>query len=792
MSMIMNHDITSLMGQRMMNKHSLAMKRSLEKLSSGLRTKIAHMDHTAEMSIGEVMRSRIFGMEKALKNSQDGVSMVQTAIGGLDQTQSMIKRMRELTVQAANDTLTQQDRSYIQLEINEIREHIDRVGNTTQFNRKNILSGDNAVLWSSTDKNVKAIIHGGLRNIDNYGQKVTVDGNFKISVESEAGKAQVQKSDVFRVKHKGALTNKNVNGSAGVDDVSILGNMPAGKYSLNLADGAADDVKFTGSFGITGEASEVFEIELSDNLVDNASVLFEVTHVDKENGTVTLQATANILTQEGISKHAKIDSIMISEDGDTADLGKLFGEDAVRIGISSVESVTQGAIFAVSLSAQSPADNAIGIDISATLDSTDPNKWDGGPLNGESLHYVLDGEKSGDKNIKFTNFFVNSKTGTYSEGSIILDTNSDFKSSEVAGGKLDTGEALPLASFDANYIGKVADGSTILRDIDKFWDAQGNFLLENPQELMLTQGNGTQAKVMLYADDTLNDVAQKLNRAVAIGLGQSDFVNDATKFVTFVEGQTMGNEAVEGTMVLRSAVAGLKGEITVSGSEELLNAFSFNEIQASKENRYDVVVRDAHTNELIVDRTSITGNKLVGAIHKNVDVEFDPMFGIDVKWNDDTKSFDNIDSKSSSGKISDIVLHLADNTTIIQTGAGEGEDVMVNIGDMRSHALGLDDVNVMSHESAARSLSIIDSAIDKVSMQMAKLGGSQNRLEHHINNLTAELEALIEANSTIRDTDYAKEMLAYTKIQILMNSNAAMLAQSNAIQQQSILSIIRS
>ena len=165
--MIMNHDMTAIMGQRIMQRNSLAMKRSLEKLSSGLRTKIADVDNTAGLAISETMRSRIGGMEKALNNSQDGISMIQTATGALDQTQSMLMRMRELTIQAKDDALTQQDRSYIQVEINEIRDEISNLATNTQFNRKNILSGDSAVLWSSTDDKVKAIINGGIRSIDN-------------------------------------------------------------------------------------------------------------------------------------------------------------------------------------------------------------------------------------------------------------------------------------------------------------------------------------------------------------------------------------------------------------------------------------------------------------------------------------------------------------------------------------------------------------------------------------------------------------------------------------------------
>ena len=291
---------------------------------------------------------------------------------------------------------------------------------------------------------------------------------------------------------------------------------------------------------------------------------------------------------------------------------------------------------------------------------------------------------------------------------------------------------------------------------------------------------------MIYADDTMNSVAQKLNNAIATGLGQAKYVDDATKFVSFVEGETQGSEAAAGTLVMRSVLPGKQGEISVSGSENLLNALGFNEIQNSVENSYTVTVRNAHDDSLVADKVKITGNRLVGAIHKNVDVEFDPMLGISTSWDDTNKSF-----RYNDSNIGEVTLHLADNTTVIQSGAAEGEDVMINIGDMRSHALGLDGVNVMSRERASESIAIIDSATDKISMQLAKLGASQNRLEHHIGNLTDEMEALIEANSTIRDTDYAKEMIEFTKIKILMESNSAMLAQSNAIQTNSILNLMR-
>jgi flagellin len=114
----------------------------------------------------------------------------------------------------------------------------------------------------------------------------------------------------------------------------------------------------------------------------------------------------------------------------------------------------------------------------------------------------------------------------------------------------------------------------------------------------------------------------------------------------------------------------------------------------------------------------------------------------------------------------------------------------INIGDMRSTALGLDSVLVTDRESAARSITVIDNAIDKVSTQRAKLGAYQNRLEHTISNLTVAGENLTAAESRISDTDMAKEMMNFTKLQIMLQAGTSMLAQSNALP-QNVLTLIR-
>ena len=141
-------------------KTSNEVSKSLRKLSTGLRVNCA-ADDAAGLAISEKMRSQIRGLDMAARNVQDGISMIQTAQGALQESGSILQRMRELAVQSANDTLTSNDRSYIQLEIEQLKQELDRIASTTQFNKKKLLDGSSDVLWSSSDIRMRAIINFG-------------------------------------------------------------------------------------------------------------------------------------------------------------------------------------------------------------------------------------------------------------------------------------------------------------------------------------------------------------------------------------------------------------------------------------------------------------------------------------------------------------------------------------------------------------------------------------------------------------------------------------------------------
>lgn len=139
--MIINHNIAALNTHRQLSTNTANTNKNIEKLSSGLRINRAG-DDAAGLAISEKMRGQIRGLDQATRNAQDGISLIQTAEGALNETHSILQRMRELAVQSSNDTNTGQDRGELQKEMNQLTSEINRIGNTTEFNTKKLLNGD--------------------------------------------------------------------------------------------------------------------------------------------------------------------------------------------------------------------------------------------------------------------------------------------------------------------------------------------------------------------------------------------------------------------------------------------------------------------------------------------------------------------------------------------------------------------------------------------------------------------------------------------------------------------------
>jgi flagellin len=191
--MRINHNISALNAWRSIGQTNMSMSKTLERLSSGLRINRAG-DDAAGLAISEKMRGQIKGLNMAIKNSQDAISLIQTAEGALTEVHSILQRMRELSVQAASDTNTDVDRNQIQAELDQLREEIDRIARTTEFNTKKLLDGSLESFRSEVD--AKVVTGGNIDlSISGNGNSDTKEGTYIVEVGQFSG-AETSELDI--------------------------------------------------------------------------------------------------------------------------------------------------------------------------------------------------------------------------------------------------------------------------------------------------------------------------------------------------------------------------------------------------------------------------------------------------------------------------------------------------------------------------------------------------------------------------------------------------------------------
>lgn len=224
--MVVQHNLQAANTNRQLGITTSAQAKSTEKLSSGYKINRA-ADDAAGLSISEKMRSQIRGLNKASSNAQDGVSLVQTAEGALNETHSILQRMNELATQAANGTNTSVDRSAIRAELDQLTSEINRIQSTTQFNTMNLLDGTFSGAKNQMKLQVGALsgqsIDFSIANMcaTKIGLKITLS----VSTFTKAGSYMKSVQDAIEVVSKqrsamGAIQNRLEHTIANLDTTS--------------------------------------------------------------------------------------------------------------------------------------------------------------------------------------------------------------------------------------------------------------------------------------------------------------------------------------------------------------------------------------------------------------------------------------------------------------------------------------------------------------------------------------------------------------------------------------------
>lgn len=199
MALRINTNVTALNAHKNLVSNDSRLSKSIERLSSGLAINRA-ADDAAGLTVSEKLRTQVRGINRAIMNVQDGIGLIQTAEGALNEIQSMLQRMRELALQSGNDTLTTTDRLEIQKEVNQLKEDINRISYGTEFNTRKLLDGTGTAAISTSDpKNLDGIVTGEVVTFSDfsvviYPQAVNVPGEgYKVM----QGTKEIQRSNIF-------------------------------------------------------------------------------------------------------------------------------------------------------------------------------------------------------------------------------------------------------------------------------------------------------------------------------------------------------------------------------------------------------------------------------------------------------------------------------------------------------------------------------------------------------------------------------------------------------------------
>lgn len=235
--MIINHNLNAMNAHRQMGINTTNAGKAMEKLSSGLRINRAG-DDAAGLAISEKMRGQIRGLNQASRNSQDGISMIQTAEGALQETQSILQRMRELAVQSSNDTNVAIDRGEIQKEVDQLSQELTRIADTTEFNTQNLLGGGLDVKFhiganegQDINLKIKAMDAQSLKVAGTIGEEAKVDGVTGVSVKNLTENKVEIKYTTVGDKDAGEVKNTEAKVSDGGETITI---------TITLAQGEGD------------------------------------------------------------------------------------------------------------------------------------------------------------------------------------------------------------------------------------------------------------------------------------------------------------------------------------------------------------------------------------------------------------------------------------------------------------------------------------------------------------------------------------------------------------------------
>lgn len=842
--MIINTNIAAINANHFIKSNSEQSQKAMGKLSSGKKINSAS-DNAAGLAISEKMKSQIRGLEQATINTKQGIDLINTSDGAMGEIHSILQRMRELSVQASNETNTDQDRNAIQMEMNQLSKQIDSISKTTEFNTIKTVDGSlrnlpptnavetgnsvlapisihddtPAIIKSDSDINFSSgvEIHNGKQavaqldlnspiNINPNNNRLTIkyvdeDGK-PYTKDLYLGNSSSSNGNIDNLANSIREAIENDNGIHGLNgkivvkttinpDKIILTSLspePNSSVKINIENSPATYAMAGTPFVMTGTLKDPIAISEYDSLNltytdsngNNTSRIlkfnddwgsYDSTFTSKEEFAKLIQSKipapldTKILVSIDDSGKLKLQSkdlgpnAKISIDYSSTS-AKIFASKSIQDGYvkrSSINGVIRNDQLRLTLNDKITAastkfdeDNGFTISdsqwISKTFDITIPEGiYKSGSDLSSKINSAINSKNYGDKvNVSFDSTYSTAgeigklKFTTINEGKEASLQLEDIKSSKGSNMfdilNLNTNNSFGQDKTDtfaievnAEYTEReLSDEELSLEDIEKLLRNEtiytpNGYIIQDPLnpcdfiEYTKIQGSGETQQITLES----KEYQDKYEFAKAL----ENAINDSTK--------QLGNDVT----------------VTVDS----LGRFS---ISIPEKNGSKSSIRF-----MVPSNSNIPGNQ--SPINTNMDELLNNFL------NETGFDYNRHIGKDGTGKLD------------IQVGANSNQNVQVNIGSVRSGALGIKYLDISNSQKASEAISIIDKAINKVSGERTNMGAFQNRFEHTISNQENASSNLTSAQSGIEDTDMAKEMAEVSKNQVLIQAAQAMLVKAN-------------
>lgn len=796
MALRINTNISAINSHANLQKSDASLSKSLERLSSGLRINRS-ADDAAGMSIANLLKSQSLGLGQAIKNANDGISIVQIADAALDESVNILNTIKQKAVQAAQDGQTLESRKAIQADINKLLKEMNDIAQTTAFNGMKLLSGNfinkqfqvGAYSGQTVDINIASAETTKIGHVTTADLKLNTSagGEVRLGIYSALKDAVIQIQSV-NLTYDNTMEHGMGALASAISINSDLTGVTAQAFVSSNSNSAVKAGTTGTDFAINGVT--IGSVSVKDNDADG-SLVNAINQKSSEHGvtaSVDAQGYLKLTSNDGraIKVTGDTGTTLVGSNLNTFGYIRLFqmGANEIKItdatdmvSLNLTANLTTSGSMSTSVDSTLKAQSVIGSDSLVRAGSILGATFGANPIAADFLTTTMDSElKAGSVLGSMTVI----KAGTILGGSVATSGNvtttadSLLKTGSILASDTILAAGTTVTTDIVTTVGTITAGTTLASD---YTTNGSNTLLADM--VVKTNSTITDGSTIFTGSYVGGDVTAGGNTTLTVGMtlkAQSTIAVSGTG-TSILEGSSIGADfSISGTVTMTSDMVLKAGANIVSGAT------------LSKGSTIGGLVRNAAAVTLASDMTLAAGSILASdtTIKKGTVLTDEIVAAGGIHYKAGTVLTGDIVTSGSNMLDASMTLKGA---SVIATASTFAPTATSSSGATATTALSnvqksrLSDIDVTSQEGAQKGITIVEAAIVAINKVKADLGSVQNQLTSTSANLTTTKLNVTSAESQIRDVDFAEESSNFSKMQILMQAGTFAMAQANASSQ---------